>query len=628
MRNRAEKLITGYIWCVFTYHLLYVVGFFEIGNLHLNAIQVRAISLISIAIVVLIASPVFKNKALDSSYRVLLILVALVTCGYLAARSGDILHRLGSPTGFEVALGILAIILVLELTRITVGKGLVILTCFMLVYTLFASYVPGVFLAPTTSVKVLSGQTYLGLMGIFGVPLGVTIDYVFAFLVFGFAIQATGGVDFFSKLGNHLFGKMRGASAKTAILLNYFFSMVSGTAVGNVLVTGPLTIPQMRREGYSETYAGGVISVAGTASQITPPIMGITAFVMADFLSMPYIMLCYAALIPAALYYLSLVLFVDLEARRKDMQPMSPSSGEGIPLRKLIMNNWHILFAFAVLVVLLVGRAFSVRLIVILSSALLIVAASFRKESRITFGKMRGLVKDTVNGMKLITPACGTAGIIIALLGLTAMDYRFSTLLSSLAGGNLILAMVFVTIACIILGMGLPTLPAYIVVVLLVAPSFIEFGIKPIVAHMFVFYMTLAAMITPPVCLNVFAVMPLVKSSMWPIGLTALRVGMATFIIPVLFVYNPGLLLVGSAATIMWALFSSILLIIALCFALSRYGLTNANWIETVASLAGASFLFFPISEINVSAKIIGIILLTIAILSQVLRWMKFRKLS
>jgi TRAP transporter 4TM/12TM fusion protein len=628
MKNLPQKLITGYIWCVFGYHLLYAVGFFEIGNLHLNAIQVRAISLISIGIVVLIGSPALRNTALDKSYKIFLAFIGLVTCGYIAARSGDILHRLGSPTGFEVALGILAIVFVLELTRITVGKGLVILTSLLLAYTLFASYVPGVFLAPTTSVKVLSGQTYLGLMGIFGVPLGVTIDYVFSFLIFGFAIQATGGVDFFTKLGKLVFGKMRGSSAKVAILLNYFFSMVSGTAVGNVLVTGPLTIPEMRREGFSEAYAGGLISVAGTASQITPPIMGITAFVMADFLSMPYIMLCYAALVPAALYYLSLVLFVDLEARRKNMQPMPPAPHERIPLRKLVMNNWHILFGFAVLVTLLVNRAFSVRLIVILSSALLMVAASFRKESRITFGKMRGLVKNTMNGMTLITPACGTAGIVIALLGLTAMDYRFSTLLSSLASGNLILAMVFVTIACIILGMGLPTLPAYIVVVLLVAPAFMEFGIRPIVAHMFVFYMTLASMITPPVCLNVFAVMPLVKSSMWPIGLTALRLGMATFIIPVLFVYNPGLLLVGSVATVIWALFSSILLIIALCFALSRYGLTNANWIETVAGLAGASFLFFPISGLNVSPKIIGVMLLTIALLSQIHRWLKFRNRS
>jgi TRAP transporter 4TM/12TM fusion protein len=627
MRNLLEKLVAVYIWCVFGYHLLYVVGFFEIGNLHLNAIQVRAISLISIGIIVLLGSPALKKRVLDKSYRILLALMGLVTCGYITARSADIMHRLGSPTGFEVVLGILAIVLVLELTRMSVGKGLVILTGFLLAYTLFASYIPGVFLAPSTSVKVLSGQTYLGLMGIFGVPLGVTIDYVFSFLIFGFAIQATGGVDFFSKLGNHLFGKMRGASAKAAILLNYFFSMVSGTAVGNVLVTGPLTIPQMRREGYSETYSGALISVAGTASQITPPIMGITAFVMADFLSMPYIMLCFAALIPAALYYLSLVLFADLESRRKDMQTVS-ATREAIPMRKLVMHNWHILFGFAVLVTLLVNRTYSVRLIVILSSALLMGAASFRKESRITFGKMRGLVKSTMNGMTLITPACGTAGIVIALLGLTAMDYRFSTLLSSLAGGHLILAMVFVTIACIILGMGLPTLPAYIVVVLLVAPAFMEFGIRPIVAHMFVFYMTLAAMITPPVCLNVFAVMPLVKSSMWPIGLTAVRLGMATFIIPVLFVYNPGLLLVGSVTTIVWALLTGILFIVALCFALARHGLINANWIETVTGLAGASLLFFPISGINMSAKIMGIILMTIAILSQVLRWMKLRKLS
>jgi len=626
MRNGAKKLITGYIWCVFVYHLLYIVGFFEIGNLHLNAIQVRAISLLSITIAVLVTSPVLKNKTLDSSYRALLVLVVLVTCGYITVRSGDILHRLGSSTNFEVALGILAILLVLELTRITVGKGLVILTGFLLVYTLFASYIPGIFLAPSTSVKVLSGQTYLGLMGIFGVPLGVTVDYVFTFLVFGFAIQATGGVDFFTTLGKLVFGNMRGGSAKVAILLNYIFSMVSGTAVGNVLITGPLTIPEMRREGYSEAYAGGLISVAGTASQITPPIMGITAFVMADYLSMPYILLCYAALIPAALYYLSLVLFVDLEARRKNVQPMALSSGERISLKKLIMNNWHILFGFAVLVVLLVGRVFSVRLIVILSSALLMAAASFRKESRINLKKLQWIIKNTVNGMKLITPPTATAGIIIALLGLTAMDYRFSTLLSSLTGGNLVLAMIFVTIACIILGMGLPTLPAYIVVVLLVAPAFMELGIKPIVAHMFVFYMAMAAMITPPVCLNVFAVMPLVKSSMWPLGLTALRLGIATFIIPVLFVYNPGLLLVGNVATIMWALFSGTLIILALCFALSQYGLTNANWIEIVTSLAGSSLLYFPINGLPFSPKVMAVMLLAFALLSQIVRWQKFRR--
>jgi len=236
------------------------------------------------------------------------------------------------------------------------------------------------------------------------------------------------------------------------------------------------------------------------------------------------------------------------------------------------------------------------------------------------------IVKNTGKDMMIVAPVCATAGIIIGAISMTSLDYKASAELTGLAGNNLYLLLLFATIACFILGMGIPTLPAYILVVLLIAPTIIALGIAPIVAHMFVFYMALTAMITPPVCINVFTVAAFVKAGTWKIGMVAIMMGILNFILPLMFVYRPGLLLQGTPAEILEALFLSLVAILAISFAIFRYGLTNAKWPETIAAVAGAFLIYFdlPIFPTPLT-QIVGAVLLILVVASQASRFLKIR---
>ena len=619
MQAKIEKLC---IALIFLYHLLYATAFFETLGIFLNPVRARAMSLGLIVLLAFITQSPCKNKLLEIFYKAFAVAVILATTGYIVFGYHIFEFRVGSAVGFEVILGLLAIGFVLESTRFTSGKVVVGIAIGFLLYTVLGQYVPGFFRAPPASITLISGQTYLGLMGIYGVPTGIIIDYVFGFVLFGYVLQAVGGLDFFVRISHRLFGKMRGAGAKVAITTNLLFGMVQGSTLAAVLVTGPLTIPQMRKEGYSERYMGGLIAAAADAAQLMPPVMGIVAFVMAEYLHVPYIKVCIAAFVPGLLYYFSLFLSSHLEAVRHRVNP-PPAEDQLPPLWKLVTKYWHCVAAFALLIGMLASQTTTIRLTMMATTIFLLAAGSLRKETRPTLDALRSTVVDTAKSMVAVAPVCATAGIIIASIGTSALDYKFSAQLTDIAGQNLILLLLLATIACMVLGMGMPTLPAYIVVVMLVAPTLLSLGMRPIVVHMFVFYMALAAMLTPPVCLNVFAVAPMVRSSLWKTGLTAVVIGAARYAIPFVFVYRAGLLMVGSAGEIVEDISVGLLIVLAICFAQSRYGVIHTKWPEIVAALGGAFLLFYPLTEVTTVSQIAGAVLLASTAMSQAFRFLR-----
>ena len=276
MKTTVERIC---IALIFVYHLLYATAFFETVGIFLNPIRARAISLGLVSLLAFISFSSIKSRSLEIPYKVFAVLVILISTAYMVFGYDRFAFRIGSAEGFEVILGILAIVFVLESTRFTSGKAVVFIALAFIVYALFGRFLPGFFRAPPASITLISGQTYLGLMGIYGIPTGIILDYVFGFLLFGYVLEAVGGMRFFADISLRIFGKMRGAGAKIAISTNLLFGMVQGSTLAAVLITGRLTIPQMRKEGYSERYMGGLIAAAADAAQLMPPVMGIVAFV-------------------------------------------------------------------------------------------------------------------------------------------------------------------------------------------------------------------------------------------------------------------------------------------------------------------------------------------------------------
>ncbi|MFH1125290.1 MAG: TRAP transporter fused permease subunit [Pseudomonadota bacterium] len=609
---------------VFIYHILYATAFFETVGLFLNPMRTRAISLGLITLLAFATRAPMKSRSLDLLYRIFAGLIILAGTGYIVFFYGLFGGRLGSAEGYEVFLGLLTIVIVLESTRFTSGNAFVVVTIAFVLYTILGPYLPGFFQAPPTSITLLSGQIYLGLMGIYGVTTEILLDYVFGFLVFGYVFREVGGLTFFEEITRRMFRRSRGGSAKSAIVTNLLFGMVQGSTLAAVLITGPLTIPQMRRQGYREEHMGGLIAAAADAAQLMPPVMGVVAFVMADYLAVPYIKVCVAAFFPGFLYYLSLFISSHLWAKRRGIDLPSQEKERLPAFWRLAIQYWHCIAVFILLILLLASQATTIRLAIMISTGFLLAAGSVRKKTRPTLAALRGAVAVVTKNMVAIGPTCASAGVIIACIGMTSLDYKFSAELTEFAGQNMVLLLLVATVACMILGMGLPTLPAYIVVVLLVSPALQGLGLSPIVVHMFVFYMALAAMLTPPVCLNVYAVAPMVRSPMLKIALVAVVIGAARYVIPFLFVYRPGLLMVGSPGKILEDVSIALVIILAISFAQSRYGFVQTTWLEIAAALVGAFLLFYPGGG-SASSFFFGALLLLLALISQVYRFFRLR---
>ncbi len=609
----------------FVFHLLYSFGFFPRVGIFLNGLQMRAISLFLILFLVFIFTSQKKGLPRNTVpwYDVIFILVSLAFTVYIVWGYDYYWLYLGTArTTPEIVLGLMAIIIILETCRRTVGWAIVFVIVFFLLYTLFGNYALGFFKTPPTSIPQLSGGMWLGDFGIYGVAVGVILDYVFAFILFSTALQAVGGGEFFRRLAIGAFSKMRGGSAKIAVAMNYFFGMVSGSSVASVFVTGPLVLPEMEKEGFKPHFAGGLLAVAANGAQLAPPVMGIVAFVMADLLGMRYFQIVLAAAIPALLYFVSLFLFCDLEAAKEGLHPPPALAKERVPLMKILLDGWHIILSIGILIWLLGGMLTTARMAVVLVSVLLILLGLLRKQTRVNFRQLGRIAESTSKSLIGIGPICAGAGLIVGSIALTSLDYKFSVGLIGFAGGNLLLVLFFTALACFVLGMGMPTLPAYLVVALVMTPALLPFGLEPIMIHMFVFYFGLAAMVTPPVCISVYVVLPMVKTSFWRVAASAVRLGIATFIVPSMFMFQPGLLLIGSPLDIVSATVIAIIATAGLCFGLTRYGLVSANWLEAIAGIGGGILLFLPY-DWSFTA---GASLLAAVVIFQVIKWLIKRR--
>ena len=505
-----------------------------------------------------------------------------------------------------------AVLLVLEATRRVAGLPLVIVASAFLAYGLGGQYLPGILRHDGVTYKMLCEQLYLVTEGLYGIPLAVSSTMIFAFVMFGCFLQRAGLGQVFLDLACVLTRRSKGGPAKVSIFASALFGSISGSAVANVYSTGTFTIPLMKRVGYTPSFAGAVEAVSSTGGQLMPPVMGTAAFLMADLSGAGYLNVAKAALLPAILYYLALLVMIHFEAVKNDLGKLSPDM---VPETKSVVSRLYYLVPIAVLILLL-GMGRSVVFCANIATLSIVLLAMLKAETRFTFKSFIEALVASSRGALMVSACCACSGLIVGVLSLTGIGYKFINLITILAGDSLFLLMVYLMLTSFVLGMGIPTTPAYIVVATLGAPALIKAGAPQLVAHMFVFYYAILSFITPPVCVAAFAGAAIAESKAMETGFIALKLGIVAFIVPYMFVYQPALLGIGETPEIIWAAITAIIGVIGIAGGMQSWLLCSTSAWERAFLLIGGLTLIYP----GPSTDIIGFGLLFSVGIVQMLR--------
>ncbi|MBI5969335.1 MAG: TRAP transporter permease [Deltaproteobacteria bacterium] len=538
-----------------------------------------------------------------------LILLSVISCLYITINWEGLSEavRIAEPTWVDIILGIIATLLVLEATRRTAGIALPLVAIGFILYGFLGPYMPGILNHPGIPLNQFIGMNYLFSEGIFGVPLGVSASFVIIFIIFGGFLEESGGGKFFIDLACAFFGAVRGGPAKIAIISSGFFGTISGSAVANVVGTGTFTIPMMKRIGYRPHFAGAVEAVASTGGLIMPPVMGAAAFVMAEILGISYISVCIAAVIPAVLYYLSLFVFIDLEAAKTGLRGIPKE--EKPQIKQVLRDGGHLLLPPVLLVYLLAVVQWSPMKAGFYAIVATVACAMLRKSTRLNFKKLVAALRKGATGALQVAAVCACAGIVICIVSITGLGLTFSSVLIQLAHGNLFLLLILTMIASLILGMGLPATPCYIILAVLAAPAIVEMKISPLAAHLFVFYFGCISAITPPVAVAAYAGAAIAGSDPMRTGYTAWRLGLAAFIVPFMFIYGPPLIMVGTFFEIIQASITSLIGVALLAASLQGFVLTHLRIVERIFLFGAALLLIKPGWKTDLAGLAIGIIL-------------------
>ena len=486
-------------------------------------------------------------------YDALAALASLGAMGYLVWQYPDLVNRVYTGAAGLWIPAIIVIPLLLEALRRATGWALVIIISVFLVYGLFGNLVPGTLQGRAQSWDVLSGYMAVDSNGILGIPINVAATVVVAFIFFGRLLSVTGGSNFFTDAALLGMGRFRGGSMKISVLASGLFGSISGSAVANVAGTGVITIPMIKRDGYPAHKAGAIEAVASTGGQLMPPVMGAAAFLMAEFLNVPYTEIVLAALAPALLYYVALFIQADLEAAKLGIARVPP---ERIPPRREVLAGLHFVLAFALLLYALFAwnwRPERAAMLAALSVVVTALVLGYRGE-RPGLRDLADSIPRTGYAVLEIILISGAAGMVIGVLNITGLSFNLTSALVQVGAGSAIALLALSALVCIVLGMGLPTLGVYVLLAALVAPALVEVGIEPIAAHLYVLYFGMMSMITPPICMAAFAAASIARAGPMATGFAAMRFGWSAYVIPVLFAFSPTLLMIGAPLEIGLAL--------------------------------------------------------------------------
>lgn len=569
--------------------------------------QIRRASFIGIVIfMAFILYPVKKNHASKINkvpiYDFIMGIVGSGCFFYYVVNFQTIVDRAGRLTTPDMVVGIVGILILFEICRRVVGVPiLVVVACFILY-----AYFGGGF-----SVKRIIAHLFYTTEGVIGTPLGVCSTFIVLFILFGSFLDKTGVGRFFIEIANSIAGSATGGPAKVAVISSALQGMISGSSVANTVGSGSFTIPMMKKTGYAPEFAAAVEASASTGGQIMPPIMGAAAFLMAEMTGFEYSKIVVAAILPAFLYFTGIFLMVHFEAKKLGLKGLSK---EEIPnFFSLMLSRGYLLLPLAVLVYCMMS-GFTSSMSAIYAIVTSIIVSMFRKDTRMTpkaFGEaLENGAKNTIG----VAVACSMAGMIVGVVTLTGIGLKLATGLLALSGGVTIVALFFTMIACIILGMGVPTTANYVIMATITAPIVVKLGVPVLAAHMFVFYFGIVADITPPVALAAYAGSAIAHSNPLKTGVTATRIAITAFIIPYVFAFNPDMLLVdGSLISAIVITISAFIGMLGIATGMEGFMTTKLNIVQRIMCLLGGVFLIIPGS----STDLIGIILVIIVFAMQ-----------
>lgn len=629
-RQFSNKTI---VWVVTIVAVLYSLFHLYMVFNPMPALQQRSIHVAVGLALVYMLYPMFKKQD-RSKLPVLdwvLAAISLFTAGYILIEYDAIVtERGGIPNTIDIIMAIITVVLILEAARRVTGWILPILALVFLAYPFFShmDFLPNMMMTRPFDAGDIFGQLYLKTEGLYSTAIGASVNFIFLFILFGAFLQKSGMGQFFNDLAMALAGAQKGGPAKVAVVSSGFMGSINGAAVANVVSTGAFTIPLMKKVGYHKNFAGAVEASASVGGQILPPIMGASAFIMAETTGINYGTIALAALLPAILYYFAVIFQVHYRAGKRDLKGIPKAD---LPRVKEVMKErGHLLIPLVGLIVMLfmnmpIPRA------AIFTIFLTIIVATLRKTTRMSF-------RDIFDGLALgaqqalsVMIACAVVGIIIGVVSLTSFGAIMTSAIAGLGAGSLFLTLFFTMIASMVLGMGLPSIPAYIITATMAAPALAEFDVPILLAHMFVFYFGIFANVTPPVALAAFAGAGIADGDPMRTGFQALKLSLAGFLIPFIFIYEPALLLIdveglmtnardypmASFIDVAIVLVSTGIGLVALSAGLEGFFKTHINPIFRVLLIASALLLVVP----ETYTDIIGLGLAIVIFVFNYLKW-------
>ena len=522
-------------------------------------------------------------------YDIVMMLVGSAAFFYFTFNAETIVNQGTRFEWYQIAIGVVGILALIEVTRRCVGMPILIVAGFFILYAMIYGLTnPDFFLRLRYFIRNL----FYTKEGIFSTPVNVCSKYIVVFIIFGAFLERTGISNFFIELANCVAGRFAGGPAKVAVISSALCGMVSGSSVGNTVTTGSVTIPMMKKTGYDPEFAGAVEAASSTGGQIMPPIMGAAAFLMADFVGVPYSSIIGRAILPAILYFTGIFISVHLEAKRLNLS--------GIPKEKLpkmshLLKKIYLLLPLVMLVVWVSGNYMTMQKAASYAIVLSIVVSLFDKENRITPHKVLDAL--VAGGKSTITvgAACGVAGIIAGTITMTGLANDLINAIVGIAGNKLIIALILTMLCCIVLGMGVPTTANYCIMAATTAPILIRMGVPTMAAHFFVFYFGIVADITPPVALAAYAGSAIAKSKPMKTAFNASKLAIAVFIVPYMFCYTPAMLLIDTTPLrVVQIAITAFIGVFAVASALESYCFARMHMITRIVIAAGGLMLIHP----------------------------------
>ncbi len=509
----------------------------------------------------------------------------------------------------DVIMGVILILAVLFVSFKTIGWALTALSVIFVIYAAFGRSMPSIIAHKGYNITRITSYVAWTSESIFGSCIGASVSFVALYIIFGELLNVFGAGQFFIDIAYAMTGRMRGGPAEAAVVSSALMGSINGSAVANVVTTGTFTIPLMKKVGYRSEFAGAVEAVASTGGQLLPPVMGAAAFVMADVTGIPYSTIVIAAIIPGILYYLSLGIAVFLEAGKRNL---NKEENDKLPIvKEVLKNGWYYGVPILVLIVCLLGLGYSANYSCIYAMISLLVigtAKTLIAEKRLPIKEIAESLMVAGKTTVPVAIACACAGIVIGIVSMTGIGVKFTSIVFQLSGGNLFAMLMMIMVACIVMGMGLPSTAAYIIAASIGAPALVKAGIPVIAAHMFVFYFAIISFITPPVAMSAYAASGIAKSKTSATGWLAFMLGLAGFIIPFIYVYRPAMLIGnGGMLETLWVIVVSTVAVSMMAIAVIGWLKRPLHIIERLLIGVAAALLIFPATWCDVAGMVLSV---------------------